>query len=160
IQPAQNARLLIDGFLVESAGNTVSEAIEGLDIVLLAAHEPGDHTSLTIELDRASAKEAIGRFVDGYNKLFDAVSGLTGFDGQTQTAGPLLGDAGLRNLVFQLRRELSSVSATAAAGYEMLSELGVSTQLDGRLAIDASKLDASLDGDFEAVGAFFTEAQG
>jgi flagellar hook-associated protein 2 len=156
IDPAQDARVLVEGFAVEATSNTVSGAIDGLDIVLLAQNAPGDETDVTVGFDRDGARSSIEALVDSYNSLVDAVDSLTSFDPETETAGPLLGDATVRNLTSQLRRELG-VSVSGLQGpFASLIDLGVTAELDGKLSIDGAKLDGAFDQDFDAIGNLFT----
>jgi flagellar hook-associated protein 2 len=72
----------------------------------------------------------------------------------------LLGDSGVRNIVEQLRRELTS-SVVGSGAANSLASIGITTQLDGNLAVEATKLDAAFDANFDAIGALFaTEDQG
>src|SRR5690606_19940152 len=63
----------------------------------------------------------------------------------------------LRNLVAQLRRELSSALGASDAPFSLLVEIGVETELSGKLKLDGTKLDAAFDRDFDAVGRLFAE---
>ena len=156
IDPAQDARVLIEGFAVESSSNTISGAVDGIDIVLLAENLPGEETDITVGFDRAGAKASVEALVDSYNAFVDAIDRLTSFDPETETAGPLLGDATVRNLTFQLRRELGESVAGLSGPFSSLIDLGITAELDGKLAIDGAKLDAAFDEDFDAIGSLFT----
>ncbi len=159
IDPAQDARVLIEGFAVEGSSNTLSGAVDGLDIVLLAQNAPGDETDVTVGFDRAGATASIEALVDSYNALVDAVAGLTSFDVETETAGPLLGDITVRNLTVRLRRELGAAAVGLSGPFSSLIDLGVTAELDGKLAIDSDKLDAALDQDFDAIGTLFSATE-
>jgi len=161
VDPAQDARILINGFAVESASNSVSGAIDGLDIELLAANLPGETTGLTVSYDQSGAREAVTQLVDAYNAFLDATSELASFDPEAQTRGPLFGDTTLRTLQFQLRQELTAAVAELTGPFDNLVDIGITTDLEGRLSLDAAKLDAAFVADFDAVGVLFSdETQG
>jgi flagellar hook-associated protein 2 len=158
LQAAADASALIEGILVTSPTNTIDAAVEGLEISLLAVNEPGATTAVTVGYDRESAKAAVEKLADAYNELIDMVTTATRYDSETRTAGPLLGDAGLRNILFQLRRELSAAGSSLPASFGVLSELGIEVELDGKLSIDSTKLDAAFDSSLDGVVDFFADA--
>lgn len=155
IDPAQDARVLIDTFPVESTTNSISGAIQGLDISLLAANTVGETTSISIGYDKPGARETIDKLVDSYNGLVDAVASVASFDAETRAAGPLFGDAGLRNVIFQLRREFG---ASLDGTFDNLQQIGISIELNGKLSVDAERLDSAFITDFDAIGDSFAAA--
>jgi flagellar hook-associated protein 2 len=157
LDAAANATAVIDGITVSSASNTITGAIEGVTVNLLKA-EPGTELALKIEYDTDGTKRSVGSFVTNYNKLIDTIATLTKYNKDTGDAGPLLGDATVRGIRDQLRRELSSVLGNADAA--SLASIGVTTQTDGKMAIDATRLDAAIADDFDAMGELFTGTTG
>jgi flagellar hook-associated protein 2 len=158
LQPGLDAQALIDGISVTSSTNTISGALTGVDIDLKAANDAGETSDVTIAYDRAGARKAIDSFVSSYNALVDAVKSVSSYDAATKTGGPLFGDAGVTNLVYQLRREVTSAVSGVDDDFDMLSEIGVTAGLDGKLTVDSTKLDAAFATDFDAVGALFATA--
>lgn len=157
LRSAANARVLIDGIVVESNGNRIDHAIEGLSIELLSEDAVGEQARLTVAYDREGARTAINKLVTAYNSLVDAVGTVASYNPESSRSGPLFGDGGLRNLVAQLRRELSSSLDAADARFSLLVEIGIETELNGKLKLDAAKLDAAFNSDFDAVGRLFAE---
>lgn len=157
---ALDAQVRIDGVLVTSATNTVTGAIDGVDLSLKTVNDLGETSELTVSQDRAVSRKAIDDFVKGYNALVDSIKSLTSYNPTTRQGGALLGDSGVRNIAEQLRRELTS-SVVGAGTFESLASIGVTTQLDGRLAVDTADLDAAFTTDFDAIGELFaTEERG
>ncbi|NNC65041.1 MAG: flagellar filament capping protein FliD [Gammaproteobacteria bacterium] len=159
LEAAVDASALIEGILVTSATNSVSDAIEGVDISLLGVNNLGETTTVTVGFDRDGAKAAVSKFVEAYNGLIDMVTDATRYDPESGTAGPLLGDTGLRNILFQLRRELGAVNAAAPGSFGTLSELGITAEFDGKLSIDDTDLEAALDSSLDGVVDFFSAAE-
>src|SRR5690606_17787920 len=157
LPPAANARVLIAGTVVEGSGNRIGDAIGGLSIELLSAEAVGEQARLTVAYDRDGARAAIDKLVSAYNSLIDAVGNVASYDPESSRSGPLFGDGGLRNLVAQLRRELSSSLDAPDAPFRLLVDIGIETELSGKLKLDGTKLDAAFNGDFDAVGRLFAE---
>jgi flagellar hook-associated protein 2 len=154
IAAARDARAFIDGLLVTSATNTIGGAIAGVDLTLVAGSE-GEATEVVIGYNRAAARATVDSFVNSYNALVDSLKKLTSYNAETRQGGPLFGDGGVRNLVDQLRRELSSSAGQAGAVFDTLASIGITAQVDGKLAVDSADLDAAFTASFDAIGEFF-----
>ena len=90
-----------------------------------------------------------------YNDVVDAIKSVSSYNLETKQGGPLFGDAGVRNIVFQLRRELTSNVAGLTGPFDMLAEIGISADLNGKLSVDSADLDAAFTANFDAVGELF-----
>ena len=154
---AADAGAIIDGVVVSSGSNTITDAIEGVTLNLVSA-SPGTQLALGISYDTNSSKQSVGNFVSSYNKLIDTITELTKYNADTKDAAPLLGDSTVRGIRDQVRREISSVAGNTNAA--SLASIGVTTQLDGKLATDATKLDAAIAADFDSIGELFSGATG
>lgn len=151
---AQDAQVIIDGVLVTSTTNTVSGAIEGVDLTLKAANGLGETSQVNVAKDRAASRKAVDDFVKGYNALVDSIKSLTSYNATTRQGGPLLGDSGVRNIAEQLRRQITS-NVDVAGAFASLASVGVTSQLDGKLSVDTAALDAAFASDFDAIGELF-----
>lgn len=158
IKEALNAQVLVDGIPASSSTNTISGVIAGVDIQLLKANADTETTELTVGYNRDAARKVIDQLVKSYNGVVDAVNSVAAYNAETKQGGPLFGDAGVRNIVVQLRRELTSNVVGLDGPFAMLGELGISAQLDGKLTVDSAKLDAAFAKDFDAVGKLFASA--
>lgn len=154
LSAAQDARISIEGFEVTSATNTISGAIEGVTLNLLAA-DPGNQKTLTVANDTAQALERIRRFVSDFNTAASTMARLRAFDPGTRVGGPLLGDAMLRGIESSLRREISTPIAGAAPGYDTLASVGITTNSDGTLRLDETRLANALRTGFDEVARLF-----
>ena len=162
ISQAQDAEFTIDGLSLRSASNTVSDAISEVTLNLVNA-EPGKKFTVTVDQDTSSVKGNIKKFVDAYNKLMGVTKTLTSVtsvgDDKAPVTGALVGDATVRSLVSTVRNELVNPS-DQKGGISILSDLGITTQKDGTLKIEDSKLDKVLSTQYEAVAGFFTGEKG
>jgi len=155
LQDALDARVLIDGVLATSATNTVSGAIAGVDLTLQATNDPGDTTALTVGYNRTAARKTIDDFVKSYNALVDAFKSLTSYNAEARQGAPLFGDGGVRNIADQLRREVAANVPGLSGSFDALAEIGITAQLDGKLTVDATDLDAAFTANFDAIGELF-----
>lgn len=155
ITAAADTRVLIDGVLATSATTKVSSAIAGVDITVKAVNDPGETTELNVGYDRTGARRTLDDFVKSYNGLVDALQSATSYNAETRQGAPLFGDGGVRNIVDQLRRQLSAVVPSLSSEFDTLGEIGITAQLDGKLTVDATDLDAAFASNFDAIGELF-----
>src|SRR5690606_12720466 len=168
ISYSRDASFAIDGIQLNSASNTVTDAIEGVTLTLKKAQtaealENAETVNLGVTQDKAGVRKSITDFVDSYNKMLDSINSLTSVtpiaDGNAEPlAAALVGDASVRSFMSAMRSELGTPAS--GNGIRILADLGISTQRDGKLAVDNTKLDKALDTNFEQVNAFFTGDQG
>ena len=147
---AQNAELTADGINITSQSNRVEEPIQGVTLDLV---QTGDST-VNVQHDNLSVREAISAFVDSFNSLRETTGELTSFNPETGEAGELLGDRVLRTVESRLSRTLSG--GVAEGEFRTLSEIGISLQRDGTLQLDNARLNDVLANDREALTEFFT----
>jgi len=140
---AQNAELTIDGIAVSKSTNSIGDAITGVTLNLLKTNIDSP-TTLTVERDTTNVKASVESFVTAYNELAATMKELGGYDFKTQEGGLLLGDATLRGMQAQARTILTQRLQHAGEGVASLSDIGVTFQRDGTLAIDNAKLDKVL----------------
>lgn len=161
LERAQNAKFTIDGLALQSATNKVEGAIPDVALDLVSADKDKTVT-ITVAQDKEGVSANIKKFVTAYNNLIKTTNSLTkvtkvGEDGQP-LAGGLVGDSSVRSILSGIQNELTSVGGSD--GVRMLSDLGITTQKDGTLAVDDKKLDTALEKNFSAVGGFFTGEAG
>jgi flagellar hook-associated protein 2 len=148
IQAATDAQIKVDGYTRTSSSNHIDDVVDGVDIDLLKA-QVGKTVTMTVSADTGSAVDAVQNFVDGYNALLGTYSGLSAYDASTQSGGVLMGDANTRSAMLSLRSILSS--SVGSGTYQTLSQLGISTSVDGKLTLDTTKLKTALAADGNSV---------
>lgn len=149
---AQNAKLSVNGIDVVSQSNTVSEAIQGTTLSLSTVGT----TTLKMTTDTSVVSSAITAFVNAYNALQTTANTLTAYDADTKTGSALSGDSTLRNLLSRVRQTLTTPQAGGANDMKVLSEIGVSLQKDGTLAVDSDKLAAAMTKNMKGVAGLFS----
>ena len=125
-----------------------------MTITLLDA-EPGETFTLTIANDTAATTGRIKNFVDQYNALAKTIAALRSYEPATKKAGPLLGDAMLRGIEGELRTKLTDTVSGLTGSYQSLASIGITTEKDGTLKLDAAKLNAAMTSNYDGVAALF-----
>ena len=151
---AQDAELEVDGISVTSSSNTVEDAIPGITLDLLTTNS-GSATKVTVDADTDSITTAVNSFVSSYNSLVTTLKQYTAYDASTKTAAALTGDSTIRSIQTQLRSLLNTPVANNGS-FSMLSQIGVTLQKDGSMAVDSSKLSSALENNFSDVAALFS----
>ncbi|MBS7663074.1 flagellar filament capping protein FliD [Pseudomonas lalucatii] len=158
LQQAADAEFTIDGLALKSPSNTVSGAIPEVTLTLAGKTEADKPLTLTVDQDKTGVTANIKKFVEAYNKLISTANQLTSVtpvgEGKAPVTGGLVGDATVRTLLGAVRNEL--VNPAEQEGVRVLADLGITTQKDGTLKIDDTKLGKALSDNFDAVGTFFT----
>jgi flagellar hook-associated protein 2 len=157
LQSAQDAIIFVDQQQVTRDSNSFSDVITGVTFTLNKA-DVGVTETLTVELDRGSVKSKVNSFLGAYNSLVETMKTLSSYDEEGGASGALLGDSALRGVQNQIRQTM----ANSISGLEFgtLSEIGVTTNEQGKLTLDSSKFDEVLDYDFESVSKLFASESG
>jgi flagellar hook-associated protein 2 len=151
IVAAQDAKIIVDSVQITKSSNTITDAIEGVTLNLtkptLATTDVNGTTyattKVTLTRDTSSVQAAVQAFVKAYNETSAAMKDATSFDATTGKAATLNGDSTIRSFQIQLRNIFSVPVAGAPTGMAVLSDVGITFQKDGTLAIDAAKFNAA-----------------
>ncbi|MBL8266927.1 flagellar filament capping protein FliD [Steroidobacter sp.] len=155
LRAAADAQVTVAGYATTSATNVIENVIDGVSLNLVSA-EPGTTVSIDVNYDKTAAKEKVTAFVTAYNTLRTMLTALGGYNATTKVAGPMLGDSMLTGIDAEIRRTLSEPVAAAGGGaVQTLADIGISTQADGSLKVDDTKLTAALNSNFDAVSRLF-----
>ncbi|MDH3747767.1 MAG: flagellar filament capping protein FliD [Gammaproteobacteria bacterium] len=157
--PAQDSLIRIDGLDIMNESNTITGAVQGVTISIFA-ESGGVADVLSIENDETAVRALVGDFVESYNALMSTLDSLTDYDAESDLAAPLLGDATVRGIRDQIRRELSTPVTDLDADFATLTDVGIETQLDGTLTINDDTLSTVLADDFVRFGQLFSTTDG
>jgi flagellar hook-associated protein 2 len=139
-QAAGNARATVNGISVQSASNDVTGVAEGLTLRLRRASASAE---VSVSNDRDAVRTAVQDFATAYNNLAKAIADQTRFDPGSKVGGPLQGDSAATGLQRQLR-SLVAAGSQASSTFRNLTDMGLSMQRDGTLAVDATKLNNAM----------------
>lgn len=156
LQAAQDAVFTIDGLPMTRSSNNVEGAISGVSITLKSEGT----SKLSVMNDTDAIQEKITEFVDAYNAVVTLVSDNTAYNSETGTASAFLGEATARDIVSRLQGIIGSRVSGLEEGLRNLSQIGISTESDGTLKIDADALSGKLAEDLDGVSDLFNAEGG
>ena len=143
-----DAELLIDGlYTITRPSNSIDDAIAGITLNLIG--ETAGKVQLNVSRDTGAVKESVQGFVDAFNEL------KTTFDGLAGEGRDLEADSTLRSIENQLQAIFNTVPAGLTTSFSYLSEVGVSFQRNGTLALDSDDLDSAINTDFAGMAELF-----
>ncbi len=151
---AQDAQLTVNGLAITSASNELPDVIDGITLNLKQV--TAAPVSLSVTKDVQAVRSAIETLVNGY-RAFNAVANqLSAFDADSKQGNILLGDATLRSAASSLRRIINNPVENLSTTFSSLSEIGITTDVNGSLTIDTAKLDTIIDENFESIAGLFS----
>jgi len=153
---AKDAIVAVDGVAVKRSTNSISDLIDGVQINLVGA-SVGTKVTLGTSSPNANITQSVNDFVDTYNQLLAVVKQET--DAKT---GALSGDPVAKSLTRALA-QLTVTRLVPGSGTDApatLANIGVMTNKDGTLSVNAAKLTAALAKDPAAVEAMFADGTG
>ncbi|MEV4779201.1 flagellar filament capping protein FliD [Burkholderia sp. LMU1-1-1.1] len=149
---ASDTKATVNGIDVTSSSLGISGAIEGVTISTLKVGS----STLTVSKDSGALTNSVNGFVKAYNELNTQMTALGGYNADTKTGGPLLGDPTLRNLQSSIRAQLSStITGLQGTSLTNLSQIGIAFQKDGTLSLDTSKLQKAIDNNYNDIAGLF-----
>lgn len=151
---ARDAELKVNGIAVTRPTNAVSDAVPGLTLNLLKT-STGAPVTVTVTRDTAAAKSAAEGFVKAFNDVMRPINDFGNYDANTKKAGTLYADPAVRGLQSQMRATLNSVLSPSSSEFRTLADIGITTQRDGTLALNAARFDRAMAADPAAVAALF-----
>lgn len=149
---AADAELVLDGATFTRSSNSIADLIDGVRLNLQGTGT----TTLGATAPTANISQAVGDFVATYNEYKKTLAAE--LDPKT---GELKGDPAARDLLRSLGRlTTTSLAANASGAPRTLADLGVRTERDGTLSVDAATLTRALTRFPEAVEAMFRAGTG
>ncbi|WP_260597330.1 flagellar filament capping protein FliD [Sphingomonas endolithica] len=150
---AQDAIVAVDGTPLKRAGNSITDLLPGVKLDLVSA-SVGTRVSLGTSAPTTALSQAVNDFVETYNQLTsvlkqqtDPVTGALRSDGAATTL-----QRSLRNLTVT-----PLVTGGAQGAPSTLAEIGVKTNRDGTLSVDAAALSTAIARYPQAVEAMFAD---
>ncbi|MFT7287156.1 MAG: flagellar hook-associated protein 2, partial [Halieaceae bacterium] len=128
----------------------------GVNLTLTGTTD-GTPETLTVSDNSGAVRGAIEGFVNAFNNFASTAGNLTAYNADSGVAGALQGDFTARSVINQVRSVLSGAAEGFDGPFSSLSELGITTQADGRLQINSATLDTALADNFESVVGVFAQ---
>ena len=148
---AKNALLSIDGIAIKKSSNPITDAITGVTLNLLKVGT----TSMTVARDTSAIGSSLQSFVNSYNNIKKTITDLSQYNLASKTASTLTGDSAINSLTSQLRGVFNAALTTAGGGLKTLSDIGITFQKDGTLALNTNKMNTILNDSTKDVSTLF-----
>jgi flagellar hook-associated protein 2 len=164
LSEAKNATFFLDGLKIESASNTVTDALKDVTLTLKkkTAGTPGasdsEPTTINVKEEYTSKlKSSLEAFVSAYNDAVAMTQNLSAYNTETKVAAPLQGNRVVREAQGMLSSLVFSLNPLED-GALRLSDLGISIAKEGgKLELDSEKLTAAIAKNPNAVADFVGE---
>jgi flagellar hook-associated protein 2 len=150
---AKNAIVKVNGFEVEFEGNKVTTLLPGVSLDLREA-APGKEFTLKIQEDTKSVAGKVEAVVQKLNEVLGFIQNQNKLDKDSNTRNTLGGDITLQTLEFKLR-QLVKTPLETESGPVRMADLGIVFARNGLLEFNPSRLEKTLNENFEAVSQFF-----
>lgn len=155
LQTAQNAALNVDGVDIQSASNSVVDAIPGATLNVTATTVGTATLDLSRNLDSIKAK--IKDLVTGYNDVNTVLNAAANKDSQVTGYGAsLVGDSTVESIRNQVRKIFYPDVSKGTNGIAALRNIGISIDKTGVMTTDETKLDSALQNNFDDVVNLFS----
>lgn len=156
LQAAQDATFTVDNMSFTRQSNSISDVITGVTLDFKAA-DPLKTITVAVERDAEAVTEKVKKLVDAYNGIIGYVKSNNGYDSETKKASPFFGDSVARSIQDDVRRVFSSSVSGLPDTMNRLLHVGITTDKDGVMSLDATKLTGALTSDFDGVVNLFTK---
>lgn len=150
---AGDAVVAVDGVRIQRASNNINNLLPGVRLNLVNA-KPGTVIQVGSQLSTEGLSQAVNDFVATYNQLQAMLANAT-----DPVTGTLRSDSAARTLTRTLA-QLTSAPLGPEGGLRTLAEMGVSTNRNGTLSVNATVLSRALSEDPASVEAMFRLDEG
>lgn len=148
-QAADDAKIEIDGIEITRGTNQFTGVIPGVTLAVTAKTE--SPIKVVVEADPEGLTQKLEELVSAYNAVVKKVHESAGFGTQSAPNPVLSGDSTLRTVLNNLSRSLGGLAGTGT--YQTAASIGLESNRDGTIRIDALDLQKAIDNDPEAVSA-------
>lgn len=155
-QKGLNTQATINGIAVQSANNTLADAVPGLTLNFAALTT--SPVTVTLADDTATMKKNVQDFMASYNSLSKTLIEATKYDEASKSGGLMQGDSVITGLQNALRNLLGSSST--GSSFSRLADVGLEMQRGGLLTLSSSKLDTALKDPTNLAALFTTDNTG
>ncbi|WP_341675069.1 flagellar filament capping protein FliD [Niveibacterium sp. SC-1] len=143
LQSAQDSKIEVQGLTITRSSNTVENAIPGVTLNL-TAKTTTDPVVVTVSKDNSQATTAVQNLVKAYNGMISTMNAMTSYNKDSNQASVLTGDASIASMRNLARGALTQSVKLSDGSSMRFSDMGVTLQKDGTLAVDTTKLNKAL----------------
>ena len=153
ITAAQDAELIVNGITISRETNSISDIVAGATLTLNEV--TSSNVTLSVATNATTATADLQALIDQINTMRSYLEAATARGANGAEPGALAGDASIS----AIKRELSSITTAPLNGFGndpvYLSEVGVKTNRDGSLSLDATQLGKILTSNPEKLDAIY-----
>ncbi len=139
--PASNASATINGLVVTSASNQLTNVLDGVSLTLKATTT--SDVTVNVTNDAENLTKTMKDFAAAYTEVVRTITSNTNYDAASKKAGPLQGDNAIVGVLSRMRSVLGMPSGASAA-FQRLSDIGFEQQRDGSLTVNDTRLKNAL----------------
>ncbi|MFK7765596.1 MAG: flagellar filament capping protein FliD [Mariniblastus sp.] len=154
VQEASNAVVQLGSgpgaIVAEYDTNSVEGLIENVTLDLSIA-DPDKDITVNVTKDTEPALSAIQGFVEDYNALIGYIDEQTQYNGETNSASPLLGNRNVSTLKNKLGAMVTETVPGLDSTLNRFSQIGIDIDGKGKLSVDSAQLNKALDGDLDGI---------
>ena len=159
LQAAANAQLTINGVLINSSSNTISDAVFGVTMTIQPYPGGLGPATVTVGLDTEEIISQVKEFVDQFNTTTDLLANYIKEDTSDSdpSKGILKGDYDLISAKSSIRMKTTGYVDGSLSVYKLLSLIGIESEgavgssVSDNITVDEDKLRAALEDDKEEV---------
>jgi len=152
VATAKNANFTVNGVAISSSSNINTGAINGVTLNLQATGA----SNIAVAQNTANVAPAIQNFVSAYNSLFSTLQSVSSYNSTAKTGAVLQGDFTIMSLQNEIHSVLNTPVAGASSSMNSLANVGVTFQKDGTLALDTTKLNTAISGNFSGIASLLS----
>jgi flagellar hook-associated protein 2 len=158
-QDAADAEFTVDGLSVTRSTNRIADLLDGVTLTL-SATTTGVGATLDLTRDTSGVRAKVDALVAAYNDLEDTLKVLADPGSDVEGFGGALdGDRLVQAVRSEVRRLFSGDSSTPGASVRSARDVGLSIDRDGQMTLDGSKLEISLQSNYDEVVQMFSASQ-
>lgn len=149
-QSHSQASFAVDGIAYTRNTNSISDVLSGVTLNLRGTS--AEVASLDVARDTSSIKDKLNAIVTAYNDANDLLKEVANPKSTLDTYGAtLVSDSTARMVKQQLRSMMTAASSTPGDKVSALWQMGISVDENGKMALDATRLDTALTQNFDDV---------
>lgn len=158
LQAAENAEVTIGSgagaLTVEIGSNQVDTVIPGVTLNLQSV-DALKVITIKVDNDTTKIKQAVTDFVNQYNNLIDYSNLQFKYNTDNNTSGTLFGDYNLSRVMSDMSSKMMDPVSSLNQSITILSQIGITTNSDGKMSINDTDLDKALKDDLVSVKNLF-----
>lgn len=158
IQTASDASFSINGIPFLRESNTITDAIDGLNLTLEGTNS-GSPVTLTVGRDTETLKENIKSFVDTYNEVVKFINKHSTYNESNESGGALMGDS----MLTRIQSKLHAIfipdkwdDDPNAPEIQILAQMGIEFENNSTLSMSDSEVETAIEDNFDDIVDLFT----